>query len=147
MGEGHDKEGIGGMEPLSSRRMLTRKIPRKRFLLHLLCLWTSIRKKDYLHYIKELKRRPELSLLRSRQASVSDLRRRQLIDGLTTITLRVMISLEFGNRHCRVFWSGEIEMYNSSLMMTVSTVARSEEIYVGSSRNNGRTCKGTLTLK
>ncbi|MED6197386.1 hypothetical protein PIB30_055994 [Stylosanthes scabra] len=82
------------MEPLSGRRILTRKILRKRFLLHLLCLWTSIREKDYLRYIKELKHRPELSLLRSRQASVSDLPRRQLIDGLTVITLRVIISLE-----------------------------------------------------
>ncbi|MED6180445.1 hypothetical protein PIB30_010375 [Stylosanthes scabra] len=83
------------------KRMLVREILRKRFLLHLPCLWTSMRKKDYLRYIKELRRRPELSPLRSRQASVSDSPRSQLIDSLPVIMLRVMISLEFGNRHCR----------------------------------------------
>ncbi|MED6210398.1 hypothetical protein PIB30_063732 [Stylosanthes scabra] len=96
------KKGIGGMEPLSRRVMLTRKIPRKRSLLHLPCLWTSMWKKDYLRYIKELKRRPEHSPLCSRQVSVSDSPRGQLIDSLPVIILRVMISLEFGNRHCRV---------------------------------------------
>ncbi|MED6203943.1 hypothetical protein PIB30_004530 [Stylosanthes scabra] len=102
MGEGHDKEGIGGMEPPSRRSMLTRKIPRKRFLFHLPCLWPSIQKKDYLRYIEELRRRPELSPLRSRQASVSDSSRSQLIDSLPVITLQAMISVEFGNHHCRV---------------------------------------------
>ncbi|MED6205646.1 hypothetical protein PIB30_019585 [Stylosanthes scabra] len=96
------KRELEGWNPQSRRRMLVRKIPRKRFLLHLTCLWTSMRKKDYLRYIKELKRRPELSPLRSRQASAPNLPRRQLIDSLTVITLRVMISLEFGNRHCQV---------------------------------------------
>ncbi|MED6224550.1 hypothetical protein PIB30_085231 [Stylosanthes scabra] len=101
MGEGHDKEGIGGMEPPSRRSMLTRKILRKRFLFHLPCLWPSIRKKDYLRYIEELRRRPELSPLRSRQASISDSSRSQLVDSLPVIKLRAMIFLEFGNRHCR----------------------------------------------
>ncbi|MED6140227.1 hypothetical protein PIB30_091142, partial [Stylosanthes scabra] len=70
------------------------RIPRKRFLFHLPYLWTSMRKEDYLRYIKELKRRPKLSPLCSRQASAPDLPRRQPIDSLTVITLRVMISLE-----------------------------------------------------
>ncbi|MED6145094.1 hypothetical protein PIB30_021748 [Stylosanthes scabra] len=81
--------------------MLVREILRNRFLLHLPYLWTSMRKQDYLRYIEELRRRPELSPLRSRQASVSDSPRSQLIDSLPVITLRAMISLEFGNRHCR----------------------------------------------
>ncbi|MED6108704.1 hypothetical protein PIB30_026679 [Stylosanthes scabra] len=102
MGEGHDKEGIGGMEPLSRRRMLTRKIPRKRFLFHFPCLWTSMRKKDYIHYIEELRHRPELPPLRSRQVSAPYLPRRQMIDSLTVITLRVTISLKFCNRHGQV---------------------------------------------
>ncbi|MED6184383.1 hypothetical protein PIB30_046989 [Stylosanthes scabra] len=75
---------------------------RERFWLHLPCLWTSMRKKDYLRYIEELRRHPELSPLRSRQASVSDSPRSQLIICLLVITLRVMIFLEFGNRHCRL---------------------------------------------
>ncbi|MED6133031.1 hypothetical protein PIB30_024556 [Stylosanthes scabra] len=83
-------------------RMLTRRTPRKRFLLHLPCLWTSMRKKDYLRYIKELKRCPELSPPRNRQVSVPDLPRGQLIDSRTVVTLRAMISLEFSNCHCRV---------------------------------------------
>ncbi|MED6115588.1 hypothetical protein PIB30_092049 [Stylosanthes scabra] len=84
------------------KKTLVREIPRKRFLLHLPCLWTSMRKKDYLRYIEELRRRPELSPLRSGQASVSDSPRSQPIDSLSVITLRVMISVELGNRHCRV---------------------------------------------
>ncbi|MED6198563.1 hypothetical protein PIB30_067631, partial [Stylosanthes scabra] len=102
MGEGHDEKGIEGWNPLLRKRMLVREIPRKRLLLYLPCLWTSMRKKDYLCYTEELRRRPELLPLHSRQASASDLPRRQLIDRLTVITLRVMISLEIGNRHCRV---------------------------------------------
>ncbi|MED6198565.1 hypothetical protein PIB30_067633 [Stylosanthes scabra] len=89
---------------------LVREISRKRLLLHLPCLWTSIQKKDYLCYTKELRRRPELSPLRSRQVSASDLPRRQLIDSLMVITLRVMISLEIGNRHCRVCVDGKLQM-------------------------------------
>ncbi|MED6217128.1 hypothetical protein PIB30_014790 [Stylosanthes scabra] len=83
------------------RRILGRKIPRKRFLLHFPCLWTSMLTEDYLRYIEGLRHCPELSPLRSRQASVSNSPRSQLIDSLPVITLRVMISLEFGNRHCR----------------------------------------------
>ncbi|MED6194923.1 hypothetical protein PIB30_033144, partial [Stylosanthes scabra] len=89
------------MKPLSRRRMLTRRTPRKRFLLHLPCLWTSMLKKDYIRYIEELRRRSELPPLRSREVSAPDLPRRQMIDSLTVITPRVMISLEFGNCHCR----------------------------------------------
>ncbi|MED6202427.1 hypothetical protein PIB30_105321, partial [Stylosanthes scabra] len=74
--------------------MLTRKIPRKIFLLHLPCVWTSMLKKYYIRYIKELKRRPELPPFCSRQVSTPDLPRRQMIDSLTVITPRVMISLE-----------------------------------------------------
>ncbi|MED6223877.1 hypothetical protein PIB30_078418 [Stylosanthes scabra] len=37
-----------------------------------------------------------------RQVSAPDLPRRRLIDSPTVIMLRVMISLEFGNCHCRV---------------------------------------------
>ncbi|MED6204685.1 hypothetical protein PIB30_011368 [Stylosanthes scabra] len=81
------------------KRMLVREIPRKRFLLHFPCLWTSMRKKDYLRYIEELRHRLEFSPLRSRQTLVSDSPRSQLIDSLPVITLRVMISLKFGNRH------------------------------------------------
>ncbi|MED6115907.1 hypothetical protein PIB30_095155 [Stylosanthes scabra] len=72
------------------------------FLLHLPCLWTSMLKKDYIRYVEELRRRSELPPLRSREVSAPDLPRRQIIDSLTVITPRVMISLEFGNRHCRV---------------------------------------------
>ncbi|MED6127054.1 hypothetical protein PIB30_084413, partial [Stylosanthes scabra] len=82
--------------------MLVREIPRKRFLLHLTYLWRSMRKKDYLRYIEELRRRPDLLPLRSKQTSISNSPRSQLIDSLPVIMLRVMISLEFGNRHCRV---------------------------------------------
>ncbi|MED6177966.1 hypothetical protein PIB30_103158, partial [Stylosanthes scabra] len=60
-----------------------------------------MRKKDYLRYIKELKRRPELSPPRNRQVSAPDLPKRQLIDSRTVVMLRAMISLEFGNCHCR----------------------------------------------
>ncbi|MED6223878.1 hypothetical protein PIB30_078419 [Stylosanthes scabra] len=83
------------------RRMLARKIPRKRSLLHFPCLWTSMLTEDCLRYTEGLRRRPELSPLRNRQVSVSDSPRSQLIDGLPVITLRVMISWEFGNRCCR----------------------------------------------
>ncbi|MED6188444.1 hypothetical protein PIB30_086044 [Stylosanthes scabra] len=96
------KRKLEGWNPLMRKRMLVREIPRKRFLLHLPCLWTSMRKKDYLRYIEELRRRPELSPLRSGQASVSDSPRSQPINSLSVITLRVMISVELGNRHCRV---------------------------------------------
>ncbi|MED6112575.1 hypothetical protein PIB30_062901, partial [Stylosanthes scabra] len=81
--------------------MLTRKIPRKRSLLHFPCLWTSMLTEDYLRYIEELRRCLELPPFRSRQVSAPDLPRRQMIDSLPIITLSVMISLEFGNRHCR----------------------------------------------
>ncbi|MED6160341.1 hypothetical protein PIB30_050587 [Stylosanthes scabra] len=91
-----------GWNPLMRRRMLARKIPRKRSLLYFPCLWTLMLTEDYLRYIEGLRRRPELSPLRSRQASVSDSPWSQLIDSLPVITLRVMISPEFGNRHCRV---------------------------------------------
>ncbi|MED6147697.1 hypothetical protein PIB30_046230 [Stylosanthes scabra] len=96
------KRELEGWNPQSRKRMLARKISRKRFLLHLPCLWTSMLKKDYIRYIEELRRRLELPPLRSRQVSAPDLPRRQMIDSLTVITLQVMISLEFGNRHCRV---------------------------------------------
>ncbi|MED6175362.1 hypothetical protein PIB30_077636 [Stylosanthes scabra] len=78
------------------------RLDRKRFLFHIPCLWTSMWKKDYLRYVKELKRHLELSPLHSRQVSAPDLPRKQLIDSLTVIMLRAMIYLEFGNRHCRV---------------------------------------------
>ncbi|MED6128481.1 hypothetical protein PIB30_098364, partial [Stylosanthes scabra] len=76
------------MELLSRRRMLTRKIPMKSFLLHLPCLWTSMLKKDYIRNIEELRRRSELPPLRSREVSAPDLPRRQMIDSLTVITPR-----------------------------------------------------------
>ncbi|MED6216800.1 hypothetical protein PIB30_011392 [Stylosanthes scabra] len=69
-------------------------LARKRSLLHFPCLWTSMLTEDYLRYIEGLRRRPELSPLHSRQASVSDSPRSQLIDSLPVITLRVIISLE-----------------------------------------------------
>ncbi|MED6222247.1 hypothetical protein PIB30_062477 [Stylosanthes scabra] len=55
------RESSERWNPLMRKRMLVREIPRKRFLLHFPCLWTSMRKKDYLRYIEELRRRPELS--------------------------------------------------------------------------------------
>ncbi|MED6155723.1 hypothetical protein PIB30_007588 [Stylosanthes scabra] len=73
-----------GWNPLMRRRMLARKIPRKRSLLHFPCLWTSILTEDCLRCIEGLRRRPELSPLRSKQVSVSDSPRSQLIDSLPT---------------------------------------------------------------
>ncbi|MED6134858.1 hypothetical protein PIB30_040871 [Stylosanthes scabra] len=133
MGEGYDKEGIGGMEPLSRRRMLTRKIPRKRFLLHLLCLQTLIQKKDYLRYIWKLRRRPELPPFCSRQVSAPDLPRRQMINSLPVITLRVMISLEFGNCHCRETFVCEVRpgktVIDRRLESAQSTVSKIEMLH------------------
>ncbi|MED6157536.1 hypothetical protein PIB30_023920 [Stylosanthes scabra] len=85
---------------LGTRSTILRKTPRKRSLLRLPCLWTSMLKKYYVRYIEKLRHRPELPPLRSRQVSAPDLPRRQMIDSLMVITLRVMISLEFGNHHC-----------------------------------------------
>ncbi|MED6225508.1 hypothetical protein PIB30_094403 [Stylosanthes scabra] len=103
------------------KRMLAREILRKRFLLHFPCLWTSMLTEVFLRYIEGLRRRSELSPLRSRQASVSDLPRSQLIDSLPVITLRDMISLEFGNRHCQA----------QSTVSKIVMLQLQHEIYLG----------------
>ncbi|MED6171053.1 hypothetical protein PIB30_037058 [Stylosanthes scabra] len=90
-----------GWNPLMRKRMLSREIPRKRFLLHFPYLWTSMRKKNYLRHVKELKRRPELSPLC--QTSFCIRFTKESTDRQPAgHNASSYDPLEFGNRHCRV---------------------------------------------
>ncbi|MED6157696.1 hypothetical protein PIB30_025640 [Stylosanthes scabra] len=115
MCDGDDEKEIGGMESsvkkkeskeedLGGKKKIRRKrkTPRKRFLLLLLYPWTLMLMRTTYASLRNWSIVLSLHLFVAVRPMYQVHQRRHLANSLTAITLRVMISLEFGRHRRRV---------------------------------------------